>query len=713
MEVSPASPSSLPLASGKELRHYVHLLRKRWRVPALAVLLGGTLAFVYTVRQPKIYEATCSLVLENRGPQILEGVKDVIDLGSSSWEFMETQLRIIRSQQIAQKVLDRVGVPANSGEATASKTTADRQTQIQVLLGSVKVSSIRQSRIANITVRDRDADRAARVANAFADAYVERNLDFKLEGARSASSWLGEQSVDLRKKLEDSELALYKFKKDHSLLDLGLDDRQGMNRLNVQTLNAKLTDIKARRIEAESIRKLILAAKNDIAEKESLPEIRDNPVVTKLRENYLDLLKIKADLESRYADRHPKIDNIQQQIQATRREYNRELDEVLKAFDKKYQAIVDTEAALTKWMHQEKNQALDLAKLEVQYRPMARDAEDNAKVFGQVTQRQKEVDLTGLQRANNVRVLDRAAPSRGSVSPRLSVNLSLGIALGLLIGLMLIVAVEALDNTVRTPEAAEELLGAPLLGVLPMLADAKQRPMEAAPSRDLTVHREPTSPAAEACRSIRTNLMFLSAQKEVRLFVVTSPGPRDGKTTAAISLAITMAQAGARVLLIDTDLRKPRIHKSFGLSAEKGISTAIMGEATVKALILQSGIPNLDVLPCGPIPPNPAELLHTDRFHEILANCRGEYDKVLLDAPPTGPVTDPAIIGSITDGVVLVLRAGHTTREAASHARRHLADAGARILGLIVNQTDRKGGRYGYGYGYGYYAPSYRHYRVE
>jgi capsular exopolysaccharide synthesis family protein len=192
--------------------------------------------------------------------------------------------------------------------------------------------------------------------------------------------------------------------------------------------------------------------------------------------------------------------------------------------------------------------------------------------------------------------------------------------------------------------------------------------------------------------------------------VVTSPGPRDGKTTAAISLAITMAQAGARVLLIDTDLRKPRIHKSFAISADKGISTAIVGEAKLKDLIVHSEVPNLDVLPCGPIPPNPAEILHTERFRAILADCRRNYDKVILDAPPTAPVTDPAIIGSVTDGVLLVLRAGHTTRDAAAYARRHLTDAGARILGLVINQADRKSGRYGYGYSY--YAPYGRYYRA-
>lgn len=241
-----------------------------------------------------------------------------------------------------------------------------------------------------------------------------------------------------------------------------------------------------------------------------------------------------------------------------------------------------------------------------------------------------------------------------------------------------------------------------------MLTPTKNHLPTDAPQRDLTVFKDPTSLAAEACRSIRTNMMFISAQKEFSLFSVTSPGPVDGKTTVAISLAIAMAQAGGRVLLIDADLRRPRVHKSFGLKSDKGISNVMAGDQQLVDTICRSEVPNLDVLPCGPSPPNPAELLHTERFREILAECRSRYDRVILDSPPIGPVTDPAIIGSVADGVVLVLRSGHTTREGAQFARRHLADAGARILGLVINQTDHKGSRYGYGYGY--YAPYRRYY---
>jgi capsular exopolysaccharide synthesis family protein len=712
METVPASPQRTS-GTTRELRQYLGVLRKRWRVMTTLLILTLAGVFVWTLRQPRIFEATCSIVIESTTPQVLEGVKEVVEMGPGGWasyDFYETQFRIIRSRDMAQRVIDRLALghdPAFGLSADGMQELA-RQNLVGRLLGQIRVVGVRQSRIANISVMDTDPERATKIANAFAETYIERNLDYKLEGAHSAGSWLAEQTVGLRKRLENTEMDLYKFKKEHNLLDVGLDDKQGMNRQNVQSINQKLADIKAKRIEMESIRRLIVAAKSEVAEKESLPEIRDNPVVQKLRENYLDLLKLKADLESRYGEKHPKIENVQKQIEAIQRDYSRELDNVLKAFDKRYQAIVDTETSLAKWMQQEKQQALELAKVETQYRPLARDAENDAKVYGLVSQRHKEIDLTGVLRANNVRILDRAIPPRVPVSPRLPFNLTVGFVIGLLLSLLAAFVVEALDNTVKTAEAAESLLGAPVLGHLPMLSQLKGRTMDDAPDRDLTVFKDPTSMAAEACRSIRTNLMFLSAEKEVALLVVTSPGPRDGKTTAAISLAITMAQGGARVLLVDTDMRKPRIHRSFGIKSERGVSTVIMGDASLKDVIFHSEVPNLDVVPCGPTPPNPAELLHTDRFREFLAQCRRDYDRVVLDSPPMAPVTDPAILGNLADGVVLVLRAGHTTRDAASYARRQLTDARARILGLVINQTDRKGS----GYGYSYYAPYGRYYRA-
>jgi len=688
------------------------VLRKRWRIIVTVLVVCVAAAVVFTLRQPKIYEASCSLVIESTAPQVFENVRDVIQMTAQSREFYATQYRIIRSREIGQRVLDRLGLdpgPKSGGSTDQSRQDA-RESLVQGLLAKVKVVPVRESFIANIQVRDLDPEKAARIANAFADAYVERNLDFKLDGARSAATWLGEQTVGLRKQLESSEMELYKFRRDRNLLDINLDDKQGMTRENLQSLNGKLTDIKARRIEIESVRKLILAAKNNISERESLPEIRDNPVVQRLRENRLDLLKIKADLESRYGEKHPKIDTIEHQLAEIQRDYAKELDDVLRAFDKRYQALVETETSLTKWMSHERQEALELTKLEIEYRPLARDAENNSKMYSMVTQRHKEIDLTGASPANNVRVLDRATQPSSPVSPIMALNLPVGVMFGLVFGLLLAFAIDSLDNTIKSPEAAEELIGAPLLGIIPMLSQARQHSAADAPARDLVVVKDPTSLAAEACRSIRTNMLFISAQQDFSVFSVTSPAPKDGKTTVAIALAVTMAQAGGRILLIDTDMRRPRVHKSFGLKSDVGISSVVAGDVQLQAAICKSEVPNLDVLPCGPMPPNPAELLHTERFREILAQCRGSYDRVILDSPPIGPVTDPAVIGGATDGVVLVLRAGHTTRVATKFARRQLADAGARILGLVINQTDRKGS--GYGYRYDYYASYGSYYRA-
>src|SRR5450631_3238758 len=289
MESAPATPPKIP-GSTRDLRHYLNVLRKRWRVVTTVLVVSLAMAFVYTLRQPKTFEATCSLVIESTAPQVLEGVKDVIEMAASTREFYTTQYRIIRSHEVAQRVIDRLGLASDVSYfgVTDSSKQANRDYMVERLLKKVKVVGVHDSHIANIQVSDVDPQRAVRIANTFADTYIEQNLDFKLEGARSAGTWLGEQTVDLRKTLEASEMELYKFRKERNLLDVGLDDKMGMTRQNLQSLNGKITDVKAKRIELESIRKLILAAKNNISERESLPEIRDNPVVQKLRENYLD-----------------------------------------------------------------------------------------------------------------------------------------------------------------------------------------------------------------------------------------------------------------------------------------------------------------------------------------------------------------------------------------------------------------------------------------
>jgi capsular exopolysaccharide synthesis family protein len=704
-----------PAPARIDLRVYWRTIRKRWPFVALSMIVATVIAFIYTFRQPKIYEATCQVIIEPQAPQVLPGSKDVVELGTGTFwankEFYETQYRIIQSTNVGQRTAEKLGLRYDADYAHLVGPDQDMTTLGRAVAGQVMVKSVKDSRLALITVTDRKPQRAALLANTIADTYIEYNLDYKLEGSRSAMSWLAEQEADLKKQLEDSELKLYEFKKNRNLLAVSLDDKQSMLSTNLQTVNQKLSEIRIKRLELEARRRMIERARNNISDQETLPEMHDQGTIQKLRESFVQLSKDYADLSSKYGPEHPRMKALEGQMTVVRQAYEKEMDEALTTFEKGYEEIVDNEKALRALMEQEKQEAIELSKIEVEYKPLMRAAEQNAKMYSLIASRQKEIDITGPMKTNNVRVLERAIMPEAPVRPKPMQNLMLGILIGLVTGIALAFAIETLDNTLKTQTDVENFLGVPVLGLVPVIG-GQPEPATAQPNsdnlreRDLGVFLDPKSVAAECCRSIRTNILFMSPDHPIRTMVITSPSPQEGKTTTAVNLAITMAEAGGRVLLIDTDMRRPRLHKSFGVPNQTGISAVIVGKAKLEEAIKRTDVPNLDVLTCGPVPPNPSELLHTERFAAVLADCGKIYDRVILDSPPTSAVTDPAVLGNLTDGVVLIVKAGETTRDAAMHARRQLTAAKARMIGVVVNAIDFSNPAYGYEY---YYRNYYRY----
>jgi len=694
-----------------DFRGYLRTIRKRWPFVSLAVILGTTIAFVFTYRQPKIYESVCQVIIEPMAPQILPGAKDVVELGTGSFwankEFYETQYRIIQSTAVAQRTVEKLGLLYDQDFAGANRNLADIS---RALASQVSVAPLKDSRLALISVADRKPERAALIANTVADTYIEYNLDYKLEGARSAMAWLAEQEAELKNQLESSEMKLYRFKKDRNLLAVSMDDKQSMLSQNLAAVNAKLTELRIHILEQDAKRRMIERARNNITEEETLPEIRGSGPISMLRSSYVQLEKEYSDLSSKYGLDHPKMKAITAQMNSTKKAYQEEIDGVLASFEKAYQQILDNERSLKAMMEKEKNEAIELSKIEIDYKPLQRAADQNSKMYSLIASRQKEIDITGPMRTNNVRVLERAIVPTVPVRPRPLQNLMIGVLLGLGTGIGLAFAIEALDNTLKTQADVEQFLGVSVLGLVPVIGAAAGG--EAAHEndhlreRDLGVFLDPKSIAAECCRSIRTNILFMSPDRPLRTIVVTSPSPQEGKTTTAINLGVTMAEAGGRVLIIDTDMRRPRLHRSFGVPNQTGISTVMVGKATVAEAVKRTDVPNLDVLPCGPVPPNPSELLHTERFAAVLAECATLYDRVIMDSPPTSAVTDPAVLGNLSDGVVLVVKAGETTRESAIHARRQLTGAKARLIGVVVNAIDFSNPAYGYDY---YYRNYYRY----
>jgi capsular exopolysaccharide synthesis family protein len=719
--VSPPADLNISELSGEgagakiDLRAYWRTIRKRWPFVVLSMIIATVVAFVYTYRQPKIYEASCHVIIEPQAPQVLPGSKDVVELGTGTFwankEFYETQYRIIQSTSVGQRTAEKLGLQYDPDYAQALGPNHDLSGLGRIIAGQISVKPLKDSRLAIITVTDRKPQRAALIANTVADTYIEYNLDYKLEGARTAMAWLAEQEADLKKQLEDSELKLYEFKKERNLLAVSLDDKQSMLSANLATVNGKLADIRIKRLEMEAKRRMIERARSNIAEEETLPELREQPTIRTLRDTFIGLSKEYADFSSRYGAEHPRMKALQGQIDATRAAYEKEMDGVLATFEKGYQELVDNEKALRVLMDDQKKEAIELSKIEVEFKPLTRAAEQNNKMYGVIATRQKEIDITGPMKANNVRVLERAIVPGAPVRPKPVQNLLLGLLLGLGTGIGLAFAIEALDNTLKTQSDVEQFLGVPVLGLVPVIGGPAGN-AEGAPAgdnlrdRDLGVFLDPKSVAAECCRSIRTNILFMSPDHPIRTVVITSPSPQEGKTTTAINLAVTMAEAGGRVLLIDTDMRRPRLHRSFSVPNQTGISTVIVGKATLEEAIKRTDVPNLDVLTCGPVPPNPSELIHTERFTTMLADCAKLYDRVILDSPPTSAVTDPAVLGNLADGVVLIVKAGETTREAAVHARRQLTAAKARMIGVVVNAIDFSNPAYGYEY---YYRNYYRY----
>ena len=692
-------------------------LRKRWRIIALTALIVCAGGALWTYRAPKIYSATCTIIIDPSAPRVFNNnVSEVVEMGSGSYwadlQFYQTQYKVIGSKDIAQKVAERLGLGADPNYPVPHAGVPGQvRDVVGAVMGQTSVKPVKDSRLAMITVEDRQPERAAQIANALANAYIESNLEYKLEGTNAASTFLGDQVVSVGEKLKRAELAVYEYRRKHQLLDTSLDARQSLISQNVQAFTQKLAELRLRKLELESARKMIVATRDNVDEEETLPEVRENPVVQQLRVTYVDLSKTLAELETSYGEKHPKIEALKSKLTKVRQEYVSEINKLLKSNENRYMALEDNEEALNKMLNREKHDAIELSKLEVEYRPLARETDDTLNLYKLITQRQKETGLSGLVRTNNVRVMDLAVPSSAPVKPRPVANLALALFVGLLLGFAAAIGAEALDNTIKSQEEVEAVLGVPVLGMLPIMGErtmGKSSPEEQK-ERDLSVFHDLRSAAAEACRSIRTNLMFLSPDRPLKTFVVTSPGPEEGKTTTAINLAITMAQAGGRVLLVDTDLRRPRIHRAFGMKNSIGISNAVVGEKTLDEVVFQTVVPNLDVCPCGPLPPNPAELLHTRKFKDLMAEFGRRYDRVIFDSPPTSAVTDPVIVGHLADGVVLVVRAGHTTREAALFARRKLDDAKARLLGCIVNQVNPSDPYYNYyyrSYQYGgYYGP--------
>lgn len=762
MQIAPSQPPPpnsndfvMEAEGGLDLRQVLQLiLRRKWVIIGTviaAVLIGAMI----TVRSPKIYQASSKVLIELTTPRYLDDeVGEVYDPGAYGYlglqQYYKTQFDIIKGQPVAERVVAMLGIDGNAlAEALRAEGAASVEDEVALdplagvdpalrskieLVGlaelpnrdeilealdsfdaiefaqsKVTVSSAEDSRIVKIQVTDTDPERAALFANAITDAYAEYNLDLRTSAARSAVDWLSGQLSDLKRKLEDSELALHEFKKESNIISVSLEDRQSMISQTLTELNSRLSETRARRIELEALRDQARRARTDGLSPESLESIATSTVIQNLKQSISQLKQEQAELASRYTGKHPRVVEVGQKIDALERELETEINNLLTATEERYKAAQDTEARLRAAIEQTKAEALEVNKKEIDYTRLQREAKNYASLYDLVLKRQKETDLTTLLNVNNVRKFEAAKPPKAPIKPRPVMNMLVSLVLGTLGGVGLAFLVDMFDNTVKSQKQVEETVGIPFLGIVPMIKIGRgpRNPNDTS-ERDHYILQNPRSAVAECTRTIRTNLMFMSPDRPARFLVITSSSPREGKSTTAINLAIVHAQSGKRTLIVDTDMRRPRLHKSFGVANDVGISSYIVGEASLDRAIQKSAVEGLDLMTCGPIPPNPAELLHTEAFEHLLEELRGRYDRVIFDSPPVTAVTDSLVLASMMDGVVLVVHANITTIHAAQVARRRIEDVGGKIFGAVLNDVDlddRRTSEYYQQYYYYYRSP--------
>ena len=367
-------------------------------------------------------------------------------------------------------------------------------------------------------------------------------------------------------------------------------------------------------------------------------------------------------------------------------------------------AAVTTEKALASEVERYRKEAFALGPKILEYNELVRDKksiEDRYQILrNRLSTSEMSERMNSLVDSSYAKPLDPALVPTTSVAPDVRVNASVAGAIALVIGLGLLFLIVFLDRSIKSTNDAQQAGSAPVLGIIPMLANDVASDNDRA--RDLYVHEQPTSSVAECCRSLRTNILFSGADRKLKTVVVSSANPREGKTTSVIYLGTTMAQSGKRVLLVDTDMRRPRLHDSMQISRAEGLSNLILGDHDYDQVIKPTQIPNLFVLPCGPTPPNPAELLLTKRFQTVLADLEARFDLVILDSPPLQPVTDAVVLAKKTDGVIFVVRASKTQREEIKRSARQLRSVGGTIIGIVLNEFEARGrDSYYYNY-YGY-----------
>jgi capsular exopolysaccharide synthesis family protein len=647
------------------------LYRRRWLAIAVLVAIVGGVG-VFTFRATPLYQARVSVLIDYDEPNVIKFEK-VFDEAPAFANYFQTQHELLQSRTLVQQTVAALDLWKRPESGLASEEAA-----IDAVRGALRILPIRGTRIVQIQIRWPDPKLAAEIANVHAGQYVEQSLKKRFLASSQATDWLDVQLAEERKRVEAAESALQAFREQHDAVSLA--EGQNIVVQKLADLNAAVTRAKTNRIEKETQYFELRAAQRDTAALHAFPAILSNAFIQQLKGELSMLQREYAQLSETLGDLHPTLVEKRTALQSTESRLAAEVARVVASIQKSYQAALADEESLLRALQEQQREALALDRRGIQYSALEREAESVRLVYQSLLQRAKETSVSRELRATNVRIVDPARPPKQPVHPRTIFNTLMSMLTGLLLAVGAAFLVELVDDRIKVPSDVTEQLGQTFLGLVPEVRSKN--------SKGSIATRGAPSVEVEAFRGLRTNVMSAIREDGPRTILITSTTQGEGKTHVASNLAVALARAQRRVLLLDADMRRPSVHERLWRPLEPGLSTVLTSTATVTDALQETEIPGLNVLTAGQPSERAPELLGSAAFNELLEALPTQFEWVIIDSPPALTVTDASIIARRTTGVVFVVGSAIARSRAARLALGELQRAGGNILGTVLNRAD-------------------------
>jgi capsular exopolysaccharide synthesis family protein len=716
----------------------VHILDRlavvlRYRRIAFSVFVLTSIALmIQGYSNVQLYQAKAQVLIEDERSTAMPGIA-ASDYYEDPVPYYNTQYRILRGRDLARRVVKKIDIanaPEFNGTAEPAETpitrvrgagdallrfltrtpptvveppkpdeTADESAMVSGFLDQVQVAPVPDSKLVDVYFTSMDAAFAATAVNALVDEYVTANLEVKMQGTQSMLDWLEKEVAAQQSKVEHSERELAEYRDRENAMSLDEKNNIVLSRLN--SLNDAVLKARTTRIEKESVHNQLKSLSSATAA-DSIPAVAQNPQVQLHKSQLADLQRQKAQLAERYGDKHPDIIKINAQLADAQRQLDAETAKALQSVKNEYERALLEERTLSANLEEAKRDVQELGRKSVSYNVLEREARSNRTVYEALLQRENELRVSSNSRANNVRVVEHAEIPKGPLAPTGRRTWLLSFAVGLVAAIAVAYGLDYMNDTIKTPEDVSRLLKMQFLGLVPSIRGDKH---------PVLASSHAPHEFSEAFRSLRTSIISRYPGEGAKTMVVTSAQPLEGKTTTAANIAMALAYGGARVLLIDADMRRPGLHRPLRLTNDRGLSQILTGQARVRDVIQRTVDPNLLAITAGRTPPNPSELLSSERMKTLLTNLQhGPFDWIVIDTPPVLAVTDAVILAPAVAGVTFVIGAEMTRRRLAERALETILSSHPKMVGVVLNKVDFARNKYYYSR---YYGHQYKNYYAE